>query len=148
MRAVLFKAIEDAGRWRQALAIRTDVFIREQNVPESEELDAHDTDDPTCVHALIEAGDVPIATGRIYEARRGEGKIGRMAVLAAHRGQGTGLAVLDVLIKEGRRRRLRTLVLDAQTHAVGFYARRGFVSEGDSFLDCGIPHQTMRLRLP
>ena len=41
-----------------------------------------------------------------------------MAVLPGFRGQGAGLAVLDVLIKEGRRRGLQILTLDAQTHAV------------------------------
>jgi predicted GNAT family N-acyltransferase len=38
-------------------------------------------------------------------------------------------------------------VLDAQTHAVRFYERRGFTPEGPPFLDCGIPHQAMRRRL-
>jgi len=148
MNMTLFKAFEDAPRWHAALAIRARVFMEEQGVPESEELDSHDTSDPTCTHVLAEIDGVPIATGRIYESAPGEGRIGRMAVLAGHRGGGNGMAILDVLIKEGRRRRLRSLVLDAQTHAVGFYTKRGFVAQGETFLDCGIPHQRMRLGLP
>jgi predicted GNAT family N-acyltransferase len=148
MKIVLFKAFEDALRWQQALAIRTRVFMEEQGVPESEEVDAHDEGDASCIHALIEFDGVPAATGRIYESGPEEGRIGRMAVLPEYRGNGNGMALLDVLIKEGRRRRLRSLVLDAQTHAVGFYAKRGFVEQGQTFLDCGIPHQQMRLGLP
>ena len=34
--------------------------------------------------------------------------------------------------------------LDAQTYALDFYARFGFVAEGDRYLEDGIEHQTMR----
>ena len=36
---------------------------------------------------------------------------------------------------------------DAQSAAVSFYEPFGFVPEGDEFLDAGIPHRRMRLRL-
>jgi predicted GNAT family N-acyltransferase len=38
-------------------------------------------------------------------------------------------------------------VLNAQLHAVPFYARHGFAAEGDPFDDAGIAHVTMRRRL-
>jgi ElaA protein len=34
-------------------------------------------------------------------------------------------------------------VLDAQTYAKNFYAKYGFVAEGDEFEEDGIPHITM-----
>ena len=37
------------------------------------------------------------------------------------------------------------LVLSAQTHAIDFYARFGFVAEGEDYDDAGIPHRTMRM---
>ena len=40
-----------------------------------------------------------------------------------------------------------SVVLHAQTHATGFYARHGFEPEGDAFLEAGIPHRTMRRQL-
>lgn len=144
----LFQASSDPDAWRRALAIRFAVFVEEQGVPPPEELDRHDTDDPTCIHALALERDEAVATGRLFEPSPNEGKIGRMAVLPAFRGRGTGQAILDVLIEEGRKRGLTTLRLDAQLHALDFYARRGFVVEGSSFLDAGLPHQTMRLGLP
>jgi predicted GNAT family N-acyltransferase len=36
------------------------------------------------------------------------------------------------------------VVLNAQTHALGFYQRHGFVAEGGVFLDAGIEHRRMR----
>ena len=35
----------------------------------------------------------------------------------------------------------------AQTHALGFYERLGFVAFGDEFDDAGIPHRDMVLEL-
>ena len=35
------------------------------------------------------------------------------------------------------------LFLNAQTHALGFYERAGFVVEGDEFLEAGIRHVRM-----
>lgn len=144
---MLFRASDEPQLWQIALAIRSEVFIREQGVPESEELDSHDTADTSCVHALCRVKDIPAATGRLYQPAPDEGRIGRMAVLAGYRGSGAGSAILDALINEGMSRGVRSLVLDAQTHAVRFYERRGFAPEGLPFLDCGIPHQAMRRRL-
>lgn len=33
--------------------------------------------------------------------------------------------------------------LNAQRHALGFYERAGFVSEGNEFIEAGIPHYRM-----
>jgi len=40
---------------------------------------------------------------------------------------------------------LSGVFLHAQTHAVGFYRRYGFVETGEPFMEAGIPHQAMRL---
>jgi predicted GNAT family N-acyltransferase len=57
------------------------------------------------------------------------------------------MKILDALLSEARGRGRRYAVLDAQVHALTFYARRGFVPEGATFDDCGIPHQKMRVEL-
>nr|NIR61581.1 GNAT family N-acetyltransferase [Gammaproteobacteria bacterium] len=38
--------------------------------------------------------------------------------------------------------------LNAQTSAVPFYQARGFMAEGEVFMEAGIPHRRMRRRLP
>jgi len=37
------------------------------------------------------------------------------------------------------------VLLSAQTHAIAFYERFGFVAEGEAYDDAGIPHRMMRL---
>ena len=131
--------------WRGAsptlTRIRTTVFVGEQGVPPGIEMDGRD---PGCVHALAEsAAGEAIGTGRLMP----DGRIGRMAVLAAWRGKGVGAALLDALMGEARRRGFRDTYLHAQSHAKDFYARHGYVVEGEEYLEAGIPHIGMRARL-
>ncbi len=135
----------DFGTWEalrdEALPIRFTVFVDEQRVPAEMEIDDQD---PLSVHAIArDAQGRALATGRLLP----DGHIGRMAVLPAGRGTGTGSAVLTTLIDEARRRGHKQVVLSAQTHAVPFYERHGFTCEGEIYDDCGIPHVDMRRTL-
>lgn len=135
MRIELFDWEQARG---EASRIRFAVFVQEQRVPREMELDDLD---PRCVHALAYATDgTAIATGRLLP----DAHIGRMAVLKAWRGQGIGGAILERLVEAARERGEREVALSAQTHALEFYARHGFVAEGDTYLDAGIPHRMMR----
>ncbi len=128
------------GSWDElsALAspIRFTVFVDEQKVPVELELDEFD---PLSCHALALAGDEAVGTGRLLP----DGHIGRMAVLAGWRGRGVGALLLQALIDEAKRRGMARVVLNAQTHALGFYARFGFVPEGEEYEEAGLPHRTM-----
>jgi predicted GNAT family N-acyltransferase len=73
----------------------------------------------------------------------GHAKIGRMAVLAPHRGSGLGAQVLDALEREGASRGPRTFRLSAQLSARGFYDRLGYTAVGDVYDEVGIPHIAM-----
>ena len=124
----------------EASRIRLEVFVEEQQVPLEEELDARDAH---CLHAIAYDTDgQPMGTGRLLP----DGHIGRMAVCKAWRGQGVGSMLLTALMDAARQRGDAEVVLDAQLHARPFYARHGFVEEGDTFMDAGIPHRVMRLR--
>ena len=129
----------DCARLR---AVREAVFVREQGVPMDLEWDGLDAG---CVHALAEsdAGQA-IGTGRLLA----DGHIGRMAVLRDWRGCGVGAALLAFLLAEAQRLGMPEVVLHAQTHALAFYARHGFIAEGPLFVEAGIPHQRMRLARP
>lgn len=124
-----------------ATRIRFAVFVIEQSVPPELEMDELD---PDCEHALVFEHDRnAIATGRLLP----DGHIGRMAVLAPWRGKGVGAAVLVRLVARARERGFASVVLNAQTHAIGFYAKQGFVAYGEEFMEAGIPHVAMRLQL-
>ena len=122
-------------------AIRKTVFVEEQSVPaelEWDGLDAH------CMHVLAAtATGEAIGTGRLLP----DGHIGRMAVVKRWRGRGVGGALLAELIAVAIEAGHASAVLNAQTHALKFYARYGFEVIGDEFMDAGIPHRTMRLKL-
>lgn len=129
---------EDGARLR---AIRHEVFVREQGVPEALEWDGLD---PACRHAVAEApGGEAVGTGRLLP----DGHIGRMAVLRPWRRSGVGSALLAQLIAMARARGDRCVVLHAQSYVTAFYRRAGFEVSSAEFMEAGIPHVEMRLRL-
>ena len=121
-------------------SIRHEVFILEQNVPEDLEWDGVDCD---CIHVIArdQAGR-PIGTGRLLP----DGHIGRLAVLKPWRNKGVGAEILKLLVSFAIGRKYQNIVLHAQTNAVGFYLKYDFISDGDKFMEAGIPHQKMYLR--
>jgi len=124
----------------QLRAVRTEVFIREQHIPEALEWDGEDL---RAIHALaIDPASNPIGTGRLL--LYGElARIGRMAVLPGWRGQGVGASLLLCLVDEARQRGAGAAFLNAQTYAVPFYERFNFAREGAEFFEEGIPHYRM-----
>jgi len=122
--------------------VRQRVFVQEQGIAAELERDALD---PVSAHVLaLDAEDgQPVGTGRLTP----DGRIGRMAVLASHRSRGVGEALLAALVEAGRRLGLAELHLHAQLPARDFYARQGFLPEGEVFEEAGIGHQQMRRRL-
>jgi YbgC/YbaW family acyl-CoA thioester hydrolase len=137
------------GTWdqlgREAQAIRTAVFVQEQQIPAELEWDAADA---SCVHAVAyNCFGMALGTGRLLEHSPGVAKIGRMAVLQAMRGADIGRALLDALVDCARQRGEREVLLHAQMSAAGFYTRAGFTAQGSPFDEAGIAHVEMVLVL-
>ena len=128
-----------------AQRLRTAVFIEEQGIPKEEEWDAADA---TCVHAVAynRLGQ-PVATGRLLQGPDGVAKIGRMAVHRVLRGTGAGRQIVHALVDAARARGDRIVRLSAQRTAEGFYRRLGYEVVSDTYLDVGIPHVDMEMRL-
>jgi predicted GNAT family N-acyltransferase len=122
-------------------AIREAVFIREQSVPEELEWDDMDGGSRHAL-ALSTNGDA-IGCGRILP----NGHIGRMAVLPQWRKQMVGTAIMEALLNEARSRGYKQVDIDAQTFAIPFYHKFGFVEHGKEFMDAGMPHKKMNLKL-
>lgn len=124
-------------------ALRRAVFIEEQGVAEAEEWDDLDGE---ATHFLGWQDDRPVATARVF--RNGDtGKIGRVCVLAEARGTGAGASIMLAAIAALRDDGVRQVKLSAQTHALPFYERLGFVAYGPEYPDAGIPHRDMVLEL-
>ena len=122
-------------------SVRAAVFVAEQGVPLDLEWDGLDEG---CRHLLAEdLPGVPIGCARLLP----DGHIGRMAVLAGWRGRGVGRALLRAMLVHAAAAGHDIVRLNAQVHALGFYAREGFEACGDVFDEAGIAHRAMRLGL-
>ncbi len=119
-------------------ALRRVVFIDEQGVPESEEIDAFDA---TSLHLLAQDNGTPVGTARVYVADN-VAKIGRVCVLRAYRGRGLGAALIKATLDVSKGK-AKTAKLGAQIHALGFYEGLGFTAQGPIYDDAGIDHRDM-----
>ncbi|MFF7439722.1 GNAT family N-acetyltransferase [Streptomyces sp. NPDC008122] len=134
-------------------AVRREVFVEEQGVPQAIE---YDTYDETAVHVLaVRADGLPLGTGRLLHGADAVGKtgdasvgsLGRLAVSKAARGLGVGAALVRAIEDAARERGLDAVDLHAQTHALGFYERLGYEAYGPEFPDADMPHRAMRKAL-
>ncbi len=145
------EVIRSAAQMQDAFGIRFRVFVEEQHVPIEEEVDAFDDrpgDREDVVQVLVRLDGAPAATARLLLGHRDPTAdayphVGRVAVLADHRGTGLGRVVMDALHREARTRGERGITLSAQLHAIPFYERLGYVARGPVYLDAGIEHRDM-----
>jgi predicted GNAT family N-acyltransferase len=132
--------LADAADLPAVFALRHEVFVIGQDVPEDLERDDLDA---LSDHAVAVIDGKVVGTGRLLP----DGTIGRMAVASSVRGQGIGAAVLGVLEEQARHRGFPAVELHAQVHALGFYDRYGYVPCSEVYLEAGIEHQSMRKEL-
>lgn len=152
--AYTLRIAEDLADREACFAVRKEVFVGEQGVPEDLEYDAYDT---VAVHVLAVREDgVPLGTGRLLFGERAAekvggdlsvGSLGRLAVTKEARGLGVGVALVRAIEDAARARGLAVMDLHAQTHALGFYERLGYTAYGPEYEEAGIPHQGMRRAL-
>ncbi|MFD9330123.1 GNAT family N-acetyltransferase [Streptomyces sp. NPDC060065] len=148
------RVAEEAADREACFAVRKEVFVGEQGVPEDIEYDSYDEG---ALHVLAVREDgVPLGTGRLLygEAAAAKtdgdltvGSLGRLAVKRETRGLGVGAAIVVGIEDAARARGLAAVDLHAQTHALGFYERLGYVAYGPEFQDAGIAHRAMRKAL-
>ena len=137
------------GTWRdfqsRVTPLRMKVFVQEQGVLESLEIDEQD---PLSLHvAVLNALGNCVATARLLPSIDAYSRIGRMAVERQLRGTGLGSEVLLALIEHARQRGDQSILLHAQLSAKGFYEKVGFKPHGDAFEEAGIAHIEMKLVL-
>ena len=129
------------GSWqtlqKHCESIRLAVFVKEQNVSPSIEIDGRDNQ---CHHFVVfNETNNPVATARLAN----NGKFGRMAVLKDYRGQGIGNELLRLILQQAAILNLEQLVCHAQLSATEFYAKNGFIRMGKPMEEAGIGHIKM-----
>ncbi len=129
-----------------AIAVRRDVFVEGQGVPEDRELDGRDDE---ATHFLARDGDAVVGTARLreYDDSEGDGprtaKVERVAVRDARRGEGWGARIMAAVEDHAREQGYERVYLHAQVPVVAFYERLGYEAHGEEFEDAGIPHREM-----
>lgn len=131
----------------QCLAIRREVFVVEQEVPEQLETDEFDRFPGDCVHLLAMNGDKPAGTARWipYDQASGTVKFQRLAVKKEYRGTGLGAKLINALEQSAAEAGAKTAILNGQQHLEGFYKKLGYETvSSEPFLDAGIWHLQMK----
>ena len=115
--------VESEEELEAALAIRHEVFVREQGIPE--ELD-NDGRDGEARHVLAFAGGLPVATGRVTVSPSGEAVLARIAVRPANRGRGLGRRVVQELETLAAESGARVFCLHPHHYLETFYEGLGY----------------------
>lgn len=124
------------------LALRTDVFVVEQECPYPE-LDGRDL---FCHHLLVEEEGQLVAYLRILPKGQSfaDVSIGRVVIKQSHRGKGLAKPLmekaLDYILQEWQEERV---MISAQAHLEQFYSQLGFEPVSEVYLEDGIPHLDM-----
>lgn len=133
-----------------AAKIRKAVFCDEQGFKNE-----FDEIDKTAFHIVLYKDGVPAATGRLfletgdeYIGLFGGGapvvmRLGRLAVTKSFRGSGLGAAAAVELERIAAEKGAAGVVLSAQTQAMGFYKKLGYIPVGEEYLEEFCPHITM-----
>ena len=126
----------------EILKARSAVFVVEQNCV-YQDIDGRDYES---LHVFFENEERITAYLRAFVKESGVVQMGR--VLTVDRGCGLGGMILRAGIEEIRERfHPQEIYIEAQSYAVGFYAREGFRVTSEEFLEDGIPHVKMELDL-
>ncbi|QPC46104.1 GNAT family N-acetyltransferase [Mangrovibacillus cuniculi] len=140
MTTISAKIVQDSLDLQEVLQVRRSVFIEEQQIPESLEMDGLDS---IAAHVIVKEDDMPVATGRLRNVQ-GEAKVERVAVLKSSRGKGLGKLVMDSLEEYALQQKFSAIVLNAQEHAIPFYTTLGYLPASNLYEEAGIPHMKMK----
>ncbi len=127
----------------KSLELRKAVFVSEQSVPPELEIDEMDE---AAIHFLLLLEGEVAATLRLLPQDNCV-KIGRVAVRRELRSTGLGTELMKAALAHALRAGFPEAILDAQLDSIPFYEKLGFSAEGEIFMDAGIPHRGMRLKL-
>ena len=129
-----------------AFAVRRTVFIEEQGVPESIEMDGKDE---AATHFLITDAtkDRPVGTARLRVLESAVAKPERVAIVPDYRGKQLGRLLMGLVESAARVKGCSRAVLHAQTRVENFYESLAYERVSDEFEEAGIPHVEMEKRL-
>ena len=123
----------------ELLKLRISVFVVEQNCP-YQELDDLDL---ISDHFFGSLDGQLVALGRVYKDLNTI-CIGRVAVKSSYRKKGYARKLMEFILQDVKTKFPDlTIELSAQEYLINFYISLGFKTNGETFLEDGIPHVKM-----
>ncbi len=139
----ILQAPFQSNEYRLALQVRRSVFVVEQGVPESIEIDEYEA---ISEHFVVLKNGQPVGAGRL-RLKGSLGKFERIATLKEVRGTGVGRALMEYMqTYAARKYPTYQRVMHAQESAIPFYEKLGWRIEGERFFEAGIAHRLMIYR--
>jgi predicted GNAT family N-acyltransferase len=144
MLKVIYKKAETLNQIGKAFILRYKVFVLEQGFREDIELDELDN---IAIHLIAKNEDETIVgTLRLF-ASGSAVVLGRMAVEKSYRNKGIGRNLIIQAIAHAKNLGGKYLIAHAQLEALVFYEKTGFQKHGMEFLEEGVPHIEVRMKL-
>ena len=141
---MIYKKAETPYELGKAFILRYKVFVLEQGFQEEIELDEFDD---VAIHLIAkETGENVVGTLRLF-LKNSDVVLGRMAVEKAWRNKGIGRSLILIAIDEAKKLGGNFLIAHAQLQALAFYEKTGFHRHGAEFLEEGVPHIEVRIKL-
>lgn len=139
---VKIKRVDDES-YNLYLDVRKKVFVEEQNVDISLEIDEYDSpNDENVMHVMAVVNNQVVGAAR-YVKKGDTLKVGRVAVLKEYRKFKIGTKLLQDAEKQAKNNGFKRLELGAQIQAIPFYEKNGYKEYGEVFDDAGIDHIMM-----
>ena len=140
-RATIFRTYTDANS--SIINLRTEVFVKEQGESLSDEFG----DEENKFHCCLYQDGVLLAYARYSFKDVSLGYIDRVAVIREKRKNGYGRQIVLFAEKKIDALGCRRFEINSQVQAKGFYEKLGYKTEGEMFLEIGIPHVKMTKQL-
>lgn len=122
---------------------RINIFVVEQQCAYQE----IDSIDKQALHVFYQEGSTIVAYTRIYE-QNDNVHFGRVLVNPQYRGQGLGRQIVSQTIQEITTRYPQHVIkIAGQTYLTTFYTSFGFQIVSEEYLEDGLPHYDMELKL-
>ncbi|MGR3741238.1 GNAT family N-acetyltransferase [Companilactobacillus sp. DQM5] len=127
--------------YKDALQIRKNVFVKEQNVPEDMEIDEFESNS---TYLVGYKDSIPIVTARFYNTADNGWHIQRVATVKEFRKKGLAKQLLKHIENMAQNKHINYLILGAQDQAQEFYLKLGYHVIGEQYIDAGINHHDMK----
>lgn len=124
----------------ELLRVRSEVFVVEQNCVYQD----LDYDDQKSIHLWLTEDDKVVALCRVCPAETHMKEISIGRVITTERNKGYGKQIMLCAIEAAKEQfNAKTIDIEAQEYAKGFYEKVGFTQSSESFILDGIPHIKM-----